>query len=295
MEDERDENIKEIQELAREEQLKSMERWFRQRYEDPANRTPYESAEGGYIYIWGGPYDPQEVLFDAFGGRVDDEVIEELAEQLTDDMPDWAPVESDEDYDQTFYDAISANKDALSTFRVAIQTVRELLAESVSRPLAAIHPLLYANTITAIETYLSDTFINTVLKDMALLRRFIETTPEFKNRTVSYSNLLSEAEKAPEEAKRYLLDMIWHNVAKVENMYRDTLQIDFRSAIKDIARAVSVRHDIVHRNGRKKDGSKVSVGPTEVELLMADATLLIELIEEQYNSRLVPDDTDSLF
>ncbi len=28
--------------------------WFFERYEDPANSTPYNSAEGGYLYIWGG-------------------------------------------------------------------------------------------------------------------------------------------------------------------------------------------------------------------------------------------------
>ena len=31
-------------------------------FEDPANETPYESSEGGYIYIWGGPYDALEQL-----------------------------------------------------------------------------------------------------------------------------------------------------------------------------------------------------------------------------------------
>ena len=34
--------------------------WFNQNFEDPAERTPYESAEGGYQWIWGGPYDARE-------------------------------------------------------------------------------------------------------------------------------------------------------------------------------------------------------------------------------------------
>lgn len=38
----------------RETQLEVMETWFRQHFEDSAERTPYESAEGGYIWIWGG-------------------------------------------------------------------------------------------------------------------------------------------------------------------------------------------------------------------------------------------------
>ena len=46
----------------RETKLDAMRTWFYANYEDPAECTPYESAEGGYIYIWGGPYEPEEKL-----------------------------------------------------------------------------------------------------------------------------------------------------------------------------------------------------------------------------------------
>ena len=42
--------------------------WFSQYYEDPANQTPYESAEGGYQFIWGGPYDSRDELESEFSG-----------------------------------------------------------------------------------------------------------------------------------------------------------------------------------------------------------------------------------
>jgi len=35
----------------RDAQLETMEVWFRSMYEDPAERTPYESREGGYIEV----------------------------------------------------------------------------------------------------------------------------------------------------------------------------------------------------------------------------------------------------
>ncbi len=40
--------------------------WFFDRYEDPANRLPYITREGGYQWIEGGPHDAREVLQDAF-------------------------------------------------------------------------------------------------------------------------------------------------------------------------------------------------------------------------------------
>ena len=51
-----------IKSVPEELQIEAMRRWFCDRYEDPANDTPYSSEEGGYIFVWGGPYDPNEVI-----------------------------------------------------------------------------------------------------------------------------------------------------------------------------------------------------------------------------------------
>lgn len=42
--------------------------WFFYMYEDPASQTPYESAEGGYQYIWGGPFEAREEIEAKFSG-----------------------------------------------------------------------------------------------------------------------------------------------------------------------------------------------------------------------------------
>jgi hypothetical protein len=56
--------------------------WFLQRYEDPGENCPYESAEGGYQYIWGGPYDAGEELHNAWAGIFDDTFLESVATRL---------------------------------------------------------------------------------------------------------------------------------------------------------------------------------------------------------------------
>ena len=42
--------------------------WFREHYENPAEHMPYDSAEGGYQYIAGGPYNASDVLEEEFPG-----------------------------------------------------------------------------------------------------------------------------------------------------------------------------------------------------------------------------------
>jgi hypothetical protein len=57
-------------------------------FENPAEHTPHESSEGGYLYIWGGPYEARDELFAEFGDYVPEDVIEEIESGGT---VDWAP------------------------------------------------------------------------------------------------------------------------------------------------------------------------------------------------------------
>jgi hypothetical protein len=82
------------------EKIELMVEWFHQNYEDPAQSTPYETAEGGYQYIWGGPYDANDEIGSMFGGLVPDKWIEEAVKEVErDGIYDWAPVHrSENDY-----------------------------------------------------------------------------------------------------------------------------------------------------------------------------------------------------
>jgi hypothetical protein len=65
--------------------------WFHRNFEDPAQETPWSSKEGGYLYIWGGPYKADEVLHEEFGALVTEELIEEVAEEVQREGIYWAP------------------------------------------------------------------------------------------------------------------------------------------------------------------------------------------------------------
>ena len=84
-------SAEDLQHLEKVEQVEVMKAWFYERFEDPAEKTPYVSAEGGYQWIWGGPYDASEVLSSEFGDHVPEEFIEEVvAEVQADGLYDWA-------------------------------------------------------------------------------------------------------------------------------------------------------------------------------------------------------------
>jgi hypothetical protein len=80
--------------MRKAEKREAMLQWFSENYEDPAENTPYESAEGGYQYIWGGPYEARDELYAQFGDIVPEQLIDEVAQEIErHGLFDWAPVQ----------------------------------------------------------------------------------------------------------------------------------------------------------------------------------------------------------
>lgn len=92
--------------LRKAEKLKVMLEWFYNNFEDPAERTPYETAEGGYQWIWGGPFEAHDELGGMFGGLASDALIEEAINEVqSNGLFEWAPTAKPGDYDdgEDFY------------------------------------------------------------------------------------------------------------------------------------------------------------------------------------------------
>jgi hypothetical protein len=285
-----------LRDAAREDQLEMMEDWFRLRYEDPAQRTPYESAEGGYIYIWGGPYDAREELEQSFQDIVAQDVIDELVDKLQGECWDWAPTPKSEDYDSELYDAIRENQEAKKTFDEGIAAIQSLLASGILEPMATVHRrLLFANVITAMETFLSDTFINRVLAHDTLLQKYLDTEKAFEERKFPLKNALRVAEEIKGVATKELLDMVWHNIGKAKALYAEVLGIDL-GTIGPIAKAIQIRHDVVHRNGRQKDGAIHAIEESDITDLISQVQLLTWRIYTALNGLdNVDDEADPVF
>lgn len=257
-----------LRDYERQTQLDVMESWFYENYEDPAERTPYESAEGGYIWIWGGPYDAREELESEFGEVISDDVIDELVEKLERDCIEWAPTPSTDDYDNYLVDDIAEITEYYHNFSGAILDIEHLLMMSVDISIEqCFNRLLYVNVITALETYLSDAFINTVAMSPALMRRFIETTPEFQSEKVPLAEIYIALEGLERKARSYLIDVVWHHLDRAQKMYRATLGVEFPSDLGSLYRAILKRHDIVHRNGKTKDGEEIIILRDDIEAI----------------------------
>jgi hypothetical protein len=82
-----------LKRLGRARKKEYMRHWFYRNFEDPAQETPYNSQEGGYLYIWGGPYSAHDELWSEFASLVGESLVEEVANEVEgeDGIYDWAP------------------------------------------------------------------------------------------------------------------------------------------------------------------------------------------------------------
>ncbi|MER9588562.1 hypothetical protein NKI94_07110 [Mesorhizobium australicum] len=81
---------KDFEALSREEAIENIRDWFFYNFEDPVHNAPYDGAEGGYQFIWGGPYETRQEVEGRFGGFIDPEVLEGAIEEIEEhEGPEW--------------------------------------------------------------------------------------------------------------------------------------------------------------------------------------------------------------
>ena len=79
-----------LESVDSEDRVDAMIAWFFENFENPAEETPYDGREGGYQYIWGGPHEASDYIFDHFPEATEEEHTEAIG-QIDADGPYWAP------------------------------------------------------------------------------------------------------------------------------------------------------------------------------------------------------------
>jgi hypothetical protein len=271
----------------RETQIEVMKLWFHGRYEDPAENTPYVGSEGGYQFIHGGPFDPSEVLQDEFSGTVAEDAIEEFAHKLEGITDEWAP-RDDGGYDNDLFDSITHFTERYRAFSEVLSSTRMLAEEKVPFPQQQhLHRLLYVSAIIAFETYLSDTFISSVCPVKARLRRFVETDRHFSKENVSIRSLFLRMDTIENDVKTYLLDLSWHRITDASRMFLETMNVRFPDDLEFLKEAIRVRHDIVHRGGKTRDGKEHQITTNDIKKVTQAVDEIVWTIESQMNPEAV--------
>lgn len=207
----------------------------------------------------------------------------------------WQADETEEEYtEKEQLGAILSNTDFYGTFLDEIASLRLLNKLRVLDPKAkkTLSRNLYVGVIACLETYLSDAFINTVLSNENYLRSFFTSFKDFREQKLGMNEIFDLASKREEIAKKAMLEVIYHNLPKVSKMYEGTLDIEFPK-FSEIQKAVSIRHDLVHRNGKNKDGIESSIDSIMVDDIISKVESFISEIDQKLKEKDNPSESSS--
>jgi len=275
--------VSKLRRAGKETQKKVMRAWFYEYFEDPVNSCPHDSGEGGYQFIFGGPYDAHEQLENEFDGIAKPEVIEELADELSHECWQWSGRDDGSEMDDYFFESLAVSTGHQGEFERSLRDIQILLEARIDGPpQQCLLRLLYVNVVTALEAYLSDFFSSAVTKDPGLQRKFVKTNPDFAREKISVSDIFEAREGIERRVSQYLADIAWHHLHRVKPMFQGTLGVAFPEDMDGLFRAVLVRHDLVHRNGRKKEGGEHALEPKDIENLIEIAKSFVDAIEQQW-------------
>lgn len=185
---------------------------------------------------------------------------------------------------EVLYESAYANAEFYETFSNSIQSLRLISNQEYSPKIAIQHPLyrmIYASTITAMETYLCDAFLHKTLNSEQLIEKLLLSMHEFKERKYSITEILDWKNNIRNKVSDYLLDLVWHNLPKIVNLYENVLGIKFPPSIEKIHKYIAIRHDVVHRNGRTKSGRFHIIRLFELEALFNDIESFVKDIDEK--------------
>ncbi|MBB6368264.1 hypothetical protein FHR56_003443 [Xanthomonas sacchari] len=258
--------------------------WWYSRYCDPAEGTPYVGREGGYLYIHGGPYDPEDILWSQFGDVARDDILERVISRLHDEVGDaWAPRRWSNPYEyDEYYDVVvsSTNKGPRGRLTSALLQGQKLQTLTGDEPTKALlNRLAFAFLFSAFETYLWETMVYWLEEDDQAASRILDRLPEFANKELKGKDARAFVENAKENIKGYMQRLPWHRWSDV----RPLLQIGLDVTVPEFSgfkNDLKIRHDIVHRNGTTKEGQPILILETDLFEFGARINSYADLLEQ---------------
>ena len=186
-----------------------------------------------------------------YGGYGEIEEVDSIIE-----VDENIPGEDDEYFDKLLF------KETHSDTEKTIEAIEELPQKIKDN----LYRLLYANIISKMEAFLCDTIVNYVLSCEAHKRRFVQKYEPLATQKFQMSAIYAKYENLDKIIKGALTSIVYHDIELVKKLYKNVVDIElpYTKAIED---AIQIRHDIVHRNGKDKDGNIHNVTRVDVEIL----------------------------
>lgn len=172
-----------------------------------------------------------------------------------------------------------------SIFNESIWNIQNLLRIQIDASLEQSYMnMLYASMITILETYLYDALKFNIFNQPNddLLRKFIEKYEQYQEEQFYYKKLYELYEHREDKVNETIDAISYHRLKDISNLYNSIFWIEFnKESVSEISKAIYKRHDLVHRNGRKKNGQNHNITKEDVENLRDIIKRFVEWLESE--------------
>lgn len=184
--------------------------------------------------------------------------VEEHGIELVGDPPMYSPPDEDD------WDDYGVPDHPYAIFVSTHEQMLELLEMKISPPsdMQLVSRMVFSQGISALEAFLSDTLLLQVVGDKDKTSSLLSEDVEVNKQSFSLKDIVGDETIVDKHVEEYLRKIIYHNLGKVQFLYRAALGFDIKVSDDDWAhlhKAVQHRHDCVHRNGFDREGNKNKV------------------------------------
>lgn len=170
-------------------------------------------------------------------------------------------------------------KDAVSIFQKDLFELRRML-DIVDNEVfnQTFFKMVYAHAVTILEVYLEDIAKALIMTNEAYLSNTIKNVRPFCNTAFKLGDISIEKDGVKKFVLGKLSDNLFHDIPKVMKMLSGIIEKKLDVSISDVCRVTSTRHDIVHRNGKNKEGESIEIAlSATLEALSAVETFANQL------------------
>ena len=165
-------------------------------------------------------------------------------------------------------------------FNRTIDKIRRILSSTIDQTVMnTIYKMIHIHAVTAMETYLGDSLKSAVIGNKIYIANAARNLDELSKKNFKLSEILSYEGDIEKIVLEQLGKYLYHDVLRVMKIYKATLGFSYTYDLKPLIEITTVRHDLVHRNGKNNEGVRVDLNPVDLKNAIDEVDKFINYLE----------------
>ena len=143
----------------------------------------------------------------------------------------------------------------------------------------------YIGIFATLEHFLCSICRIYILQKEEYMEKFLQNNKAYKEQKFPLSKIFSKYKSIKESVDKYICDIVYHNTDTVQDIFKSVFEI--KVDMKQIKPFISIRHNIVHRNGWDKNGNNIYVTKSLVSNLIECANGIVQQVCDGFKEKVI--------